>query len=493
MKIAFIYRGAENLGIEYLSAFLKSKGHTTFLFYDPAVFSSDVSVNSKILSRLFNIDNKIVSSVVALGPDIVAFSAYTGNYKWCLSMARAIKEQAAIPIVFGGVHATSVPEVVLQNKFIDFVIRGEGEYAMFDLIEHLLNNQPKSALIGVENICFKLENKIFLNKPRPYIKDLDLLPFPDKDLFFLKEPLFINNPYLIMTSRGCPYSCNYCSNNMLHSLYDFENKHVRRRSPDNVIEELIEIKRYGNIRSICFADDIFTSSKLWLEDFIKKYKSQIGLPFYCNIHPLSFNRDVAGLLKEGGCRLVFLGVQSGSERIRKEIFLRGESNESIIKAVDYLREVKIKISADNIFGAPGENESDLRESLDLYRLIKPDMLLSFWLTYYPGTSMIAIAKKEGILSDNDIKNINEGDVGFTHDTGCVDKKKISLYKKYELLFELITIIRYDKIFNLCVHVAIFMPFKKFISLFIYIITGLCYFRPWILNKFRYILSRHNAA
>lgn len=493
MKIAFVYSGAENLGIEYLSAFIKSHGHTTSLFFDPAVFSSDVFINSKIIARIFNVDNKIINSVISLKPDLVAFSAYTGNYKWCLSIARSIKERIDIPIVFGGVHATAVPDKILENDFIDFVVVGEGEFAMLDLINHLSSNRSKEALAQVANIGFKLGDTTVVNKPRAYIKDLDLLPFPDKDLFFKKEPLFLNNPYMIMTSRGCPYSCNYCSNNMFQSLYSAENQHIRRRSPDNVIAELEGISRYNNkIKSVSFVDDIFTLSKPWLEDFIGKYRSRINLPFYCNIHPLAFNRDIARILKEGGCRLVFLGVQSGSERIRKEIFFRRETNDNIINAVNYLKEAKIKISADNIFGAPTEEESDLRKSLDLYKRIKPDMLLSFWLTYYPGTRIVSMAKKEGLLTDNDVKNINEGNIGFTHNMGSVDRKKIALYKRYELLFELLTIIRNDKMYDILSRAIIFLPFKKFISLSIYLITGLCNFRPWIFNKFRYAFSRHDA-
>jgi radical SAM superfamily enzyme YgiQ (UPF0313 family) len=492
MKIAFIYNGAENLGIEYISAFLKSKGHVTSLFYDPAVFSSDVFINSKILARILNIDKEIVRSVIASEPDIVAFSVYTGNYKWCLSIARSIKERTDIPIVFGGVHATAVPEKVLENEFVDFCIIGEGEYAIIDLINHLSNSRSKDSLIGVSNICFKSADMVTINKPRPYIQDLDSLPFPDKNLFFDKEPLFLNNPYLIMTSRGCPYRCSYCSNDMIQSLYCHEDQHIRRRSPDNVITELVEIKQHYRIKSICFVDDVFTISKPWLEDFIEKYRLCIDLPFYCNIHPLAFSRDIARLLKEGGCRLIFLGVQSGSERIRREIFSRRETNESIIRAVNYLREMKIKISVDHIFGAPSEGEVDLCKSLDLYRNIKPDILLTFWLTYYPRTSIIAIARKSGILSDNEIKNIDEGNIGFTHDIGCVDKNKIPLYKKYELLFELITIVPYDRIYNIFARLVIFLPFKKFISLCIYTINGLKYFRPWILNKFRYVFSCYNS-
>lgn len=492
MKIAFIYNGTENLGIEYLSSFLKEKGHEVSLFFDPAVFSGDVFIFNDYLSGLFNIDNKIVSSVLSLEPDLIAFSVYTGNYQWCLGLAREIKKKANIPIVFGGIHATAVPKRVLENNYVDFVIQGEGEHAMLDLVEGISSGRSKEALIDIANLCFQFDEKVIINEPRPYVQDLDSLPFPDKSLFFSKEPLFINNPYMVMTSRGCPYACTFCSNDMLQTLYAEERRHIRRRSPDNVIAELEQAKRLFKIRSVSFIDDVFTISRPWLEKFFEKYRTAVNLPFYCNIHPLAFTREVAHILKEGGCRLVIMGVQSGSKRIRREIFFRRETNEHIVKAMDYARQEKLKINIDYIFGAPGEDVADLDKSLELCKRIKPDMIQSFWLTYYPGTHIISLAKDKGILSDSDIKKIEEGNIGFTHDVGSVDYKRVPLYKKYELLFELVTIVHGERTLKFIEHNAKLIPFKKMLSMLIYTFNGIRYLRPWVLNKFRYALSRHKA-
>lgn len=493
MKVAFIYKGAENLGIEYLSSFLKSKGHETQLFFDPAVFSSDVFINSRWLSRFCNIDNQLLKAVERAQPNVVAFSAYTGNYQWCLFLARSIKDALGIPVIFGGIHATAVPEKVLSNDFIDYVIRGEGEFAFFELLEYLENKSSPQDLISIQNLGFKIDDKIFLNPLRPYIQDLNSLPFPDKEIFFNAEPIFRHNPYLIMSSRGCPYGCTYCGNNLFHELYKGKGAHVRRRSVDNVMAELELSKKIYPIKSVCFVDDVFTVSQSWLKDILPKYKAKINLPFYCNIHPLAFNKDIAKLLKESGCALVFLGAQSGSERIRKEVFMRNESNESILRAVAYLKEVQLPFNIDHIFGAPTETEEDLKKSYDFYRAIRPNMLQTFWLTYYPGTRIVSLAKEKGLLNDADIENINEGRIGFTHSTGSVEKKRLSLYKKYELLFELITIAPNKYILEVFSRIIILMPFKKFFSLMIFTVTGLRYFRPWILNKFRYVFSFHRRS
>jgi len=471
MKIVFVYSGAENLGIEYISSFLKSKGHEVQLLFDPAVFSGDSFVNSKLFSRIQNIDEKIIKKAIELKPDIIGFSAYTGNYRWCLNIAQRIKKIANIPIIFGGVHPTAVPEKVLTNEFVDFVIIGEGEYAVLDLIEHLQKGSGNESLFDTPNICFRYKDGFRINPPRPYIQDLDVFPFPDKMLFYDKVPL-LEKQYYITTSRGCPYSCTYCSNDMYHQLYCNEKNHVRRRSPDNVIEELMVFKQRGKAKLIAFVDDVFTFSQSWLDEFIPKYKSKIGLPFFCNVHPLAVTEKKAKLLKEGGCCLVTMGVQSGSERIRSEVFKRQGNNEKIAESVAHIKNAGIKISVDNIFGAPSETEEDLSSSFDLYKKLKTDRILTFWLTYYPKTSIITQALDNNCLSQKDVENIEQGYVGYTHGTGSVSKKQAKMYFKYELLFHIRSLVHNEKLFNVLSKIAIFLPLKHLTTRIIIVANAL---------------------
>lgn len=471
MKIVFIYSGAENLGIEYISSVLKSAGHDVHLLFDPAVFCGDNLINNKLLAKLFNIDNEIVNKAIGLQPDLVGFSAYTGNYQWCLKIAFAIKKLSAIPIVFGGVHTTAVPEIVLANDCIDFAIIGEGEYAMLDLLKHLNNGDDITSLRGTPNICYRYDGEIFINPPRPYLQDLDALPFPDKMLFFNKVPV-MEEQFSIATSRGCPFSCTYCSNDMYHETYGEEKVHVRRRSPDNVIAELIQYKKRGRIKLIAFVDDVFTSSKSWLEEFIPKYRAEINVPFWCSVHPLTITQEKAYLLKAGGCCMVTMGIQNGSERIRTEVFNRKGTNELIANAVMHIKNAGIKISVDNIFGAPTETEEDLRASYGLYRTIKADRILTFWLTYYPRTSIVSYATAKNELTQQDVEDIEKGHVGFTHGTGAISKKKAKLYYKYELLFHLRSLIHSDKIYNFAIKLAGMMPIKRLASRVIIVLNAL---------------------
>jgi anaerobic magnesium-protoporphyrin IX monomethyl ester cyclase len=460
MKIVFIYSGAESLGIEYLSSFLKSKGHETELLFDPAIFSGDQVANSLFLSHIFNVDDHIVQRALDSRPDLIAFSVYTGNFRWCLSIAERIKQRSAVPIVFGGVHPTAVPERVLLHNCVDFVIIGEGENALLDLLEHLKASSQPEQIAKLPNLGVRINGSACIAASRPYIQDLDSLPFPDKDLFFQKVSSFENN-YLITTTRGCPFDCTYCSNNMLHHLYDHEKRHLRQRSVENVIEELIWMKKRGRMKLVAFADDGFAYSEKWLGNFVSQYRSKIDMPFYCSVHPSTVTRGIASLLKEGGCRFVTMGIESCSERIRLNIFNRKGSNEKLTESMAHIKEAGIRLSVDNIFGAPTETQEDLDESLAFYYKTKPDRILTFWLTYYPKTDIIKHALEANVLSQAEVDRIEEGYVGFAHDTGSITGEKVKLYSKYQLLFQLRSLIHTDRLYDFFSKFFLFLPFKKF--------------------------------
>jgi len=482
MKIGFVYNGTESLGIEYISSYLKSKGHKTQLFFDKAVFSSDIFINSKILANFCNADLRIIRSILNSDIDVLGFSVFTGNYKWCLKISNIVKKhKKKIKIVFGGVHVSALPRDVLKNKSVDFVIIGEGEFAFNDLLENINNNKKLST---ISNLGLRLKGKIIINLPRDYIKNLDVLPFPDKEMFYNAEPILKQNPYLIGSSRGCPYNCTYCSNNMYKHLYSQEHLHIRQRSPENVVEELVWAKKKFNIKQVYFTDDVFTFNFDWLKKFARLYKRKVNLPYFCLVHPLLIDNEKAKLLKNSGCYLVGMGVQSGSERIRKEIYKRFESNEDIKKAMLCLKDNGLKVQIDHIFGSPTEEEIDLANSLNLYEDINPDILLTFWLTYYPKTEIVEIAKSKGELSNESIKEMREGNVGYTHGSGSVNKN-VALCKKYELMFQLIPIIKNDFMREIIWDSLDFIPMKKLLTNIIYTYSGLKYNRKYILNKFKY--------
>ena len=212
MRIAFVHNNYESLGIEYISSYLKKAGHETSLFFEPGLFGSFLMHNRK-MHRRFGFADEIVGRVTRAKPDIVAFSVISDNYSWACSLAQRIKSKLDTKVIFGGVHATSVPERILNQEFVDFVIRGEAEESFLELVRALEEGKDHAQIM---NLAFRKQGMPVINPLRPPISDLDSLPFPDKDLFFREYRSLIRSSYMITASRGCAFSCTYCVNSVLN-------------------------------------------------------------------------------------------------------------------------------------------------------------------------------------------------------------------------------------------------------------------------------------
>jgi len=263
MKIAFVYCEMESLGIQYLSSILRNNGHSTKLFFDPHLFNDTVAENL-YLSRVFDYSEILVEEIREYKPDLIGFSVLSTYYEWAKKLSRKIKEKIDVPIVFGGIHPTSLPGDVMKNEFIDFVIVGEGEYPLLELVNSEFRENLYSS---IKSLCYKKNGEIICNEIREPIQDLDQVPFPDKDLFYDRLP-HIKESYTILSGRGCPHSCAYCCNNFLNKFYN--GKYLRRRSVGNTIAELkLAVSKY-NMKNIFF-DEILVATMEMPEEFkVKK-------------------------------------------------------------------------------------------------------------------------------------------------------------------------------------------------------------------------------
>lgn len=405
MKIVFFAVGVESLGVEALSGFLKSHGHQTDLVFDPNLFSSE-AFHFKKLATVFDTYRQLAKAAIDKKPDFIGFSTNTLSYQRSLKIAGEIKKiNPKIPIIFGGIHPTSVPQVVIKEKSVDIVCIGEGEGALLELLTTYPKNQN---FYRIKNLWFKKSKHIIKNPCRPLIKNLDTLPLPDKKLFFDVYPDFVKNNYYIITSRGCPFACTYCANNIFHKKFLHLGPIVRRQSPKKVISELAWAKKKFNIKQISFIDDVFVQDLAWLKTFIRLYQKSIGLPFVMETHPRFVTYQIAKLLADSGCILLGFGIQSASEITRRDILHRYETNQEILSAANACHRAKVRFSVDHIFNIPTETEAEQVEALKLYNQIRPSVINSYWLQYFPKTDIIKIAIKNHIFSQKDVPKINQG-------------------------------------------------------------------------------------
>ena len=427
MRVVLICSEDFSLGITSLSAYLKSKGYEVKVIFDPKQFEKSYSQN-KFLANLFARRDLILREIETFKPDIVGFSVFTSNYQWALKMARAVKKVIKVPIIFGGVHTTLVPETVISEDAVDMVCVGEGEEPLAELLQCL---ELGKMSYSVKNIWFKRDGEIIKNEIRPLMQDLDALPFPDRDDLYAQLPRSYSKYPIILTSYGCPYRCTYCANNAIATVYKGKGKYLRRRSPIHVTAEIKAIKSRYKPKYIIFMDDLFTFDKEWLEEFAPMYASEIGLPYSCLSHTKFLDNEICELLKKSGCNMLLLGLQSGSESIRREVLKRPETNDEYRMATRRLKEQGIKFSLDNILNIPFDTEETIKESLEFYNELRPDIIHSFDLIYFPKTEIINHGIKAGMLEAQAADSINRGLFkGYMN----LQFNSQGNFKKYALLF-----------------------------------------------------------
>jgi radical SAM superfamily enzyme YgiQ (UPF0313 family) len=403
MHIVFLYWGYENPGIEYLSAVLKKAGHRTSLAFDPALFNTFHLMNDR-LRKVFDHREELVDRILDSHPDLIGISSLSEDYGWGCMMAERIKKKKDVPIIFGGKHPTSVPDIVIKEDFIDYVCVGEGEEAMVELADALKEGKDTTS---IPNIWAKRNGEIFSNEPRKLIQDLDSLPFADKDIFYDEHKGF-SRIYTISSSRGCPHACTYCHNSLLRRIYEGKGPYLRRRSVDNVIEELKLAQKKYNIKKVYFLDEIFVYDIKWLREFVEKYKKSLGLPFGCEVYSTFVNEEVVALLLSAGCLAVDMGIQTISEDLRKRNLRRAGTNEQIKTALKLFKKTKIFMYVGVIIGLPEQTQDEVLEMARFFNRHRPDMILTSWLRYYPRTEIIEIAKKCGDLAEEDVARIEKG-------------------------------------------------------------------------------------
>lgn len=406
MKIAFIGIGYEHLSISILSSLAKKFGHQTHLTYFSAMFNDMEFPQFRKFMWFLNDYQNGINSLKRINPDVIAISAVTNTYLTQLGILMELKKyNPGIKTIVGGPHASAVPQRVIENPYIDFVVIGEGDIAFIKILEAIEKGEDNSP---IENTWFKNnDGNIIKGIQKGFVQDLDTLPQFDKDIW--AEHLPMGELYVTMTSRGCPFKCSYCFNNYFKNIPE-ENpgKYLRRRSVGHVMEELISSKKRYNIKYIDFWDDVFTFDKKWLGEFLYRFKKEINVPFKCYAHTQYFDADVAKMLKEAGCEWTTIGVQSLDENYKKKWLCRKETNEDVARTLSLMDKFKIKSKADFIIGLPGEPIEAKNTAINFFAKNTPTYINVFWFSYFPGTELTKMALNQNIITSERYESICNG-------------------------------------------------------------------------------------
>lgn len=389
----YLPEGRIYLGIGYLSAFLRREGHRTSLIH---------------LVRPAQRE-ELVEKVKAESPDLLAVSSTTHMFPHVRKWTGWIRDELGIFTICGGAHPTIDPQGALDEAPLDAVCLGEGEESLAELCAALEEGRDPSR---IPSLWVRRGGDVRRNPVRPLIEDLDTLPFPDRGIF---DPAnFCEQQHergTLMASRGCPYSCTYCSNHVQRSIYPNRGKYVRFRSVDNVMREIravIEGDAHGRLRYIRFDDDILTLDRTWFEELARRYRDEVDLPFICNSRVNLLDEGMVRLLAEAGCSVVCMGIESGNEEIRREVLGRRMSDADIIKAFRLCREHGIKTVSTNMVSLPGEDLPALLDTIKLNARARPHCMQVSTYHPYPNTRLYGYCEKKGYLSGRHVDTIFDG-------------------------------------------------------------------------------------
>lgn len=412
MKITLVSFYFLNPGIRYISSYLKKNGY-------------DVSIVFLVPERMYDVDclysEKLLANLVEKCRDssVIGLSVLTNDYYRAVQVTKYLQGKTGARIFWGGIHTTMFPENAPREA--DYVYIGEGEKGFLEAVEELGKGRDISNL---DNLAYWRDGTFHKNKLRPFLRDEELDHYQDfdyenhyindrNDTFIpVTSEITKNNfsidfeykvrTYLTIFTRGCPHGCTYCCNNKLNSLYKFEKNIYRRKPVSSIIKELKYIvSKFPFVKYILFEDDNFLVAGIdEIREFADRYKREIDLPFTIYGSPVFINEEKLKILCDAGLREVHIGVQSGSARLHREVYKRHISVESVVKAGTLINKLGLRGRYDFIFDNPYETVQDQIETAKLImRLPKPYIFQSFSLTFFPGTEMYDVAKKDGKLCD----------------------------------------------------------------------------------------------
>ena len=355
-------------------------------------------VDVEILDPTFGARDEVLKRLARTDYDVLGVSAYTMNYRLGLEFARFAKSQSKhCRVVFGGVHPTILPADVAKEDEVDVVVVGEGEETTLELLNAFKNNLPLEAVKG---LVFRTGGKIVTTPPRPLISDLDSLPFPARDLLPMRHYLKANfgrsawavrQPATsIVTSRGCPFHCTYCSSHLMFG------RKTRYRSVKNIVDEMEWLVQEYQIRGLSIVDDTFIISKKQIHDLADEMrKRKLRLEFICNGRVDIIDKDVLKELKEIGCVGIAFGVESGSQDILDRVLKKGITLDQVRKAFTWAYEAGIPTDAYFMVGIPGETEEDILQTIRFSRTLRASAANFAMTIPMPKTELFDIALEKG--------------------------------------------------------------------------------------------------
>ncbi len=418
------------LGIAYIAAVLEEDGHRVEVL-DLAVEKYDDAAFQEIVCRGYHREESQRRETLGVQEnsrkwDFIGFTVVTPAVNQVYRLAKIVKQHSHALIIAGGPHVTAIPDEPLTCG-IDIIVRGEGEETVRELCR-LLDQGEVSSLNSMKGISYlnPQNGQLVHNPPREYIRNLDELPFPARHLFppldsYKGQPILgakapIGN---LMTSRGCPYNCNFCYKATFGRNY-------RCRSMTNILDEWRELIERWHVREIAVFDDLFNAQPARAMKICDRImKEGLVLPWSCpnGLRVDTATEELLRKMKAAGCYRVAFGVESGSQKILDTIG-KHVKLQQIETAFINAKKSGLKTTAFLMLGNPGDTEETMQQTIDFSKKLGPDFAQFTIATPYPGTALYDIVRKEGKMLIEDWDGYDKYDNAVFFDMEGIDKDLI---------------------------------------------------------------------
>jgi radical SAM superfamily enzyme YgiQ (UPF0313 family) len=403
------------MGARQLSSLVKDR-HAFYLVcygeYHHPTFCSTAAIGDADDERL------LLGLLKDLSPDLVGFSYRSVQARLVTHLAGRIRSELSLPVIMGGIGATSEPDEAIQRS--EIVCIGEADFVLARLLDAMDEiGSLEEAVRQSPNLWYHTETGIVRNPLERLVSEQELSEFPFIDYDGANKFTIVRNrliqadgrfdndigAYPMLTSRGCPFACTFCHNSNVHDLY-CDQRYCRQRTVESVLLELEYAVNKFPTRMVSVYDDLFTLNREWALQFAAEYRRRIALPFWCYTHPAKVSKEVHQALLEAGLNNTAMGVQSGSERTLYRVFNRRTSRNKILHAASVLKELNCRVQIDLITANPFETDDDRRDTLDLMqampKITRTDSPDRAWyycqsrLTYFPNSRISQMAKEQGV-------------------------------------------------------------------------------------------------
>ncbi len=384
---------APNMGLAYLAGAVEQAGHAVRII-DANAFHMDAQM--------------LMRGLRAFAPQVVGVTATTTTLLDAYAAARAARE--ALPqafVVIGGIHATRFPcETLEECEALDAVCIGEGEVTLVELVDVL---ERGGDLSQVRGLALRQGPAIVVTDERPCVVDIDTLPLPARHLLPMESYASAGHPHRtasIVSSRGCPFGCKFCAAPFIGG------RRYRARSAQGILDEIDDILTRFNMNTFEFVDDLFTLDKQRVFDICEGIVERgYEVNWTCSARADTVSPEMLRAMAGAGCRVVYFGIESGSQRILDEIGKR-ETLEQLAQAVRWTREASMRSWGFFIIGFPDETPEEIRATIQFAIDIDLDYAEFFICSAFPGSPLYEKAMADGLVKKDKWSDISYGNANI---------------------------------------------------------------------------------